>query len=205
MSANPLFVVDADKVASRNEYYTRNHQGHAYCKLCTLDCHTSEKFLSHIDGNKHQKMLKNVAQQKAMKAKMEADEREAFRAKEAANSGRLGLAGNADQLEEPSYPTPYGPPTFKYNVESNPATHECKVWFEVTFDKLADGSRPLHKWLSTFEQQMEPEDASMVFLVIAAEGYESISFKFPSKLARREGETKWNGASKVYKMHFVVG
>lgn len=205
-----LFAVDATKVARANEFYTTNHMGEAMCKLCNCVCHTAEKFLNHVDGNRHQKMLARVAREKEYKARLEAEARNARDAQKMVASGKtLNVVSGLDQ--KPQHATPYGRPTFRYRVESDPTVHECKVWFEINFPNVPEGSRPLYRWLSTWEQLVEPSDASVVYLVVAAEGYESISFKFPAKLQRRAGGdvpgemAHWDNSAKKYSLFFIVG
>ena len=44
-----------------------------------------------------------------------------------------------------------------------------------------DGIEPKHRFMSAYEQHIEPPDRKWQYLLFAAEPYETISFKLPSR------------------------
>ena len=49
--------------------------------------------------------------------------------------------------------------------------------FEVDYPEIAEGIQPRHRFMSAYEQKMEPPDRKWQYLLFAAEPYETISFK----------------------------
>ncbi|KEG09473.1 splicing factor 3A subunit 2 [Trypanosoma grayi] len=62
---------------------------------------------------------------------------------------------------------------------------QTKVWLEFFFPQAVAGARPLHRWRSAREQEMErPPDDDVVYLLVACEGYMTVALKFPARLPR---------------------
>ncbi|KAK0553872.1 CWF complex protein sap62 [Tilletia horrida] len=58
--------------------------------------------------------------------------------------------------------------------------------FQVQLPLIADNVKPLHRFMSSFEQTVEPQSRTWQYLVVAAEPYETIAFKLPSRLVERK-------------------
>ena len=56
---------------------------------------------------------------------------------------------------------------------------------QIDYPEIADGIRPRHRFMSAYEQRMEPPDRQWQYLLFAAEPYETIAFKVEKR--------KWNG------------
>ena len=53
--------------------------------------------------------------------------------------------------------------------------------FQVDYPEIVDGIEPRHRFMSAYEQHIEPPDRKWQYLLFAAEPYETISFKLPSR------------------------
>lgn len=49
--------------------------------------------------------------------------------------------------------------------------------FEIDYPEIAEGIVPRHRFMSAYEQKIEPPDRKWQYLLFAAEPYETISFK----------------------------
>lgn len=52
---------------------------------------------------------------------------------------------------------------------------------QVDYPEIVDGIEPRHRFMSAYEQHIEPPDRKWQYLLFAAEPYETISFKLPSR------------------------
>ena len=50
-------------------------------------------------------------------------------------------------------------------------------WSQIDYPEIAEGICPRHRFMSAYEQRIEPPDRSWQYLLFAAEPYETISFK----------------------------
>ena len=48
---------------------------------------------------------------------------------------------------------------------------------QIDYPEITDGIRPRHRFMSAYEQRMEPPDRQWQYLLFAAEPYETIAFK----------------------------
>ena len=51
------------------------------------------------------------------------------------------------------------------------------VWNLFMFSEIAEGIAPRHRFMSAYEQKVEPPDRKWQYLLFAAEPYETIAFK----------------------------
>lgn len=49
--------------------------------------------------------------------------------------------------------------------------------FQVDYPEIAEGITPRHRFMSAYEQRIEPPDKAWQYLLFAAEPYETIAFK----------------------------
>lgn len=61
--------------------------------------------------------------------------------------------------------------------QRNPDTHQHSLFFQVDYPEIVEGVQPRHRFMSAYEQRMEPPDRQWQYLLFAAEPYETISFK----------------------------
>lgn len=171
---------------AKDPYLLRNHLGGLECRLC-LTLHTNEgSYLAHTQGKKHQT---NLARRAAREAR-----------ETAYDSNRLLTAAPTDtvpkktffKIGRPGYRItkvrePYPAVDDNSNSNSN-VGGRLGLLFQISLPEIKDGVKPLHRFMSSFEQKQEPADRAFQYLVVAAEPYETIAFKIQSKeIARQDG------------------
>ena len=63
---------------------------------------------------------------------------------------------------------------FLYAVSNNYVLIFC---LQVDYPEIAEAITPRHRFMSAYEQRIEPPDKSWQYLLFAAEPYETIAFK----------------------------
>ncbi|KAG8342881.1 putative Zinc finger of C2H2 type Pre mRNA splicing factor SF3a complex subunit 2 (Prp11) [Trypanosoma vivax] len=232
---------DPSAVASRDPYYRRNHMGRVVCTLCDICCSDDNNFLKHLAGKTHSVQLERM-QRNANREKRLAEEEElnkaAMRRAEQERAARELILQQQQQASTSSMAgghgvaafAPFGKPSFHYCTEHDPEQFQTKVWIEVYFPQAVEGARPLHRWRSAREQEVErPPDDNVVYLLVACEGYMTIALKFPAKIPRTSASTamglwdhgaggsrktdeeegkyrsSWDPIKKVYELFFIMG
>ncbi|KCV72145.1 hypothetical protein H696_01549 [Fonticula alba] len=173
----------------KDPYFMKNHLGSYECRLC-LTLHTSEgSYLAHTQGKKHQT---NLARRKARDTKY--------------NDEHVPLP-NAT-TERPRRSTVYriGRPGFQVTKVRDYSRNQLGLLFEIDYPNITENEVPRHRFMSTYEQQVEPQDKNYQFLVFAAEPYTNIAFKLPAREVDRQSEryfTNFNPETKRYTMQFM--
>ncbi|KAI9471182.1 CWF complex protein sap62 [Coemansia sp. RSA 989] len=154
-----LETIDIEK----DPYFMRNHLGSYECKLC-LTLHTNEgSYLAHTQGKKHQTNL-------ARRAAREAKESE----------------GSVSALK-PAMPkvkkniVKIGRPGYKVVKMRDPQSKQFGLLFEITYPEVTMDTKPRHRFMSAYEQHVEPPNSQYQYLLFAAEPYETIAFKIQSR------------------------
>ncbi|PIN21484.1 Splicing factor 3a, subunit 2 [Handroanthus impetiginosus] len=145
---------------AKDPYFMRNHLGSYECKLC-LTLHNNEgNYLAHTQGKRHQT---NLAKRAAREAK-----------------------------EAPAQPQPHkrkislkksvkiGRPGYRVTKQFDPETKQRSLLFQIEYPEIEDNTKPRHRFMSSFEQKVQPFDKRYQYLLFAAEPYEIIAFKVPS-------------------------
>lgn len=70
-----------------------------------------------------------------------------------------------------------GRPGYKVTKQRDPDSGQHSLFFQVDYPEVAEGIRPRHRFMSAYEQRMEPPDRQWQYLLFAAEPYETIAFK----------------------------
>ncbi|KAL3988375.1 signal-regulatory protein alpha/beta1/gamma [Sarotherodon galilaeus] len=170
---------------NKDPYFMKNHLGSYECKLC-LTLHNNEgSYLAHTQGKKHQT---NLARRAAKEAK-----------------------------EAPAQPAPakvkvevkkfvkIGRPGYKVTKQRDPETGQQSLLFQIDYPEIAEGIGPRHRFMSAYEQRIEPPDRRWQYLLFAAEPYETIAFKVPSReidKAENRFWTHWNKETKQFFLQF---
>jgi hypothetical protein len=71
--------------------------------------------------------------------------------------------------------------------------------FQIDYPEISEGTAPRHRFMSAYEQKVEPPDKRWQYLLFAAEPYETIAFKIPSReVDKNESKfwTLWNKDTK---------
>lgn len=59
---------------------------------------------------------------------------------------------------------------------------------QIDYPEIAEGIMPRHRFMSAYEQRIEPPDRRWQYLLMAAEPYETIAFKVVWPLGRAPRE-----------------
>ncbi|OAF65675.1 Pre-mRNA-splicing factor PRP11 [Intoshia linei] len=168
---------------SKDPYFMKNHLGSYECKLC-LTLHNNEgSYLAHTQGKKHQS---NLARRVA---------------KEALDSPYLPA------LEKPRVSikkfVKIGRPGYKVTKQRHTENGQQSLLFMIDYPEIVEGVVPKHRYMSSYEQHVDLPDKNWQYLLFAAEPYETIAFKIPSREIDRDCFwTKWNENSKQFFLQF---
>ena len=179
---------------AKDPYFLKNHLGTFECKLC-LTLHTTEgNYLAHTQGKRHQN---NLGRRAAREEKM------GLAAK--APAAAAAAAQQHQQQQQQQAAIKIGRPGYKVTKSRDPQTNQRTLLFEVDYPQAAD--QPRHRFMSTFEQRVEPPDKAFQFLLFACEPYETVAFKIPNEpLDKREGAflTNWDPDGKTFTLRLSL-
>ncbi|VDO03784.1 unnamed protein product [Rodentolepis nana] len=179
-----LDTIDLEK----DPYFMKNHLGTYECKLC-LTLHNNEgSYLAHTQGKKHQYNLQR-------------------RAHEQAKESPATLQPEKARVEPKKF-IKIGRPGYKVTKQKDPETGQQSMLFQIDYPEIADaaGVVPRHRFMSAYEQHIEPPDRKWQYLLFAAEPYETIAFKVRSREVDKDPKkfwTYWNPASKQFFLQFA--
>lgn len=166
----------------KDPYFIKNHLGTFECKLC-LTLHNNEgSYLAHTQGKKHQANLARRA------------------AKELADAPSAPMSSAKQNVDIKKF-VKIGRPGYKVTKQRCPDTKQQSLLFQIDYPEIADGTIPRHRFMSAYEQHIEPPDKKWQYLLFAAEPYETIAFKVPSReVDKNENKfwTHWNPISKQF-------
>ncbi|KAF7233603.1 hypothetical protein EG68_12356, partial [Paragonimus skrjabini miyazakii] len=96
-----------------------------------------------------------------------------------------------------------GRPGYKVTKQKDADTGQQSMLFQIDYPEIADsaGVLPRHRFMSAYEQRIEPPDRRWQYLLFAAEPYETIAFKIPSREVDKDPKklwTYWNPAVKQF-------
>lgn len=173
---------------AKDPYFMRNHLGTYECKLC-LTLHNNEaSYLAHTQGKKHQSNLARRAAKEAKEAPTHP----------APDQARLNV-------EHKKF-VKIGRPGYRVTKQRDPENGQQSLMFEIDYPEIADGITPRHRFMSAYEQKVEPPDRKWQYLLFAAEPYETIAFKVPSReVDKSEGRfwSVWNPETKEFFLQFA--
>ncbi|XP_041366212.1 splicing factor 3A subunit 2-like [Gigantopelta aegis] len=168
---------------NKDPYFMKNHLGSYECKLC-LTLHNNEgSYLAHTQGKKHQA---NLARRAAKEAK-----------------------------ESPAQPAPektkveirkfvkIGRPGYKVTKQRDPETLQQSLLFQIDYPEIVEGLHPRYRFMAAYEQKVEPPDRRWQYLLFAAEPYETIAFKVPSREVDKDSKKLWNFWNRETKQFFL--
>uniref|UniRef100_A0A914BWF2 Splicing factor 3A subunit 2 n=1 Tax=Acrobeloides nanus TaxID=290746 RepID=A0A914BWF2_9BILA len=170
----------------KDPYFMKNHLGGYECKLC-LTLHNNEgSYLAHTQGKKHQANLARRA------------------AKDAADQPYLPIPQQSKV--EPKKFVKIGRPGYKVTKERDPGSGQQALLFQIDYPEVGEGIVPRHRFMSAYEQKVQPPDKRWQYLLFAAEPYETIAFKIPSREVDKSEDkfwTVWNKETKQFFMQFA--
>jgi len=98
-----------------------------------------------------------------------------------------------------------GRPGYRVTKQRNPENGQQSLLFQIDYPEISDNVVPRHRFMSAYEQKIEPPDRKWQYLLFAAEPYETIAFKVPSREVEKfEGKfwTYWNRDTKQFFLQF---
>ena len=66
---------------------------------------------------------------------------------------------------------------FRVTKQRDPESGQQSLMFEIDYPEIAEGVTPRHRFMSAYEQKIEPPDRKWQYLLFAAEPYETVAFK----------------------------
>ncbi|KAJ8953827.1 hypothetical protein NQ318_006677 [Aromia moschata] len=176
----------------KDPYFMKNHLGSYECKLC-LTLHNNEgSYLAHTQGKKHQANLARRA------------------AKEAKDAPTL-LQPEKPRVEPKKF-VKIGRPGYRVTKQEIPKMVSRVFFFKSIIQlkligmEISDLVLPRHRFMSAYEQKIEPPDRKWQYLLFAAEPYETIAFKVPSREVEKTDNkfwTHWNKDTKQFFLQFA--
>ncbi|CAD6576942.1 MAG: hypothetical protein CYPHOPRED_000128 [Cyphobasidiales sp. Tagirdzhanova-0007] len=177
---------------AKDPYILRNHLGGIECRLC-LTLHTNEgSYLAHTQGKKHQTNL-------ARRAAREAKDTSVYQA-------QLQAAQTPNTQIQVKQFIKIGSPGYQVTKIKDPITGQLGLLFQIHYPKIQKDIRPRQRFMSSYEQHVEAPAREYQYLVIAAEPYQSISFKIQSReVDAAEGRSweYWDPDSHTYSFQFL--
>lgn len=165
---------------AKDPYFMKNHLGSYECKLC-LTLHNNEgSYLAHTQGKKHQANLARRAAKEAKEAPSIQPEKPRVEPKKFVKIGRPG---------------------YRVTKQRDPENGQQSLLFQIDYPEITENIFPRHRFMSAYEQKIEPPDRKWQYLLFAAEPYETIAFKVPSReIEKSEGKfwTYWNKDTKQF-------
>lgn len=167
---------------SKDPYIMKNNVGLFECKLC-LTLHNNESsYLCHTQGKKHQMNLGfRLQKEKAKKT----------------------LSQTNKELTELKQIQKIGKPLYDVTKVKN-KNNQVGLLIEISFPKIKEHTEPQFRFMSSYEQKIEPPDKKFQYLLFSAEPYETIGFKIPNWNINQDEDfyTKWFEKKKVFVMQF---
>lgn len=169
---------------AKDPYFMRNHLGTYECKLC-LTLHNNEaSYLAHTQGKKHQN---NLARRQAKEAK----------------DSPIQPAPEKARVDIKKF-VKIGRPGYRVTKQRDPETGQQSLLYEIDYPEIAgDNVVPRHRFMSAYEQKIEPPDKKWQYLLFAAEPYETIAFKIPSREVDKSENKFWSLWNKDTKEFFL--
>ncbi|KAF2808442.1 splicing factor 3a [Mytilinidion resinicola] len=165
-----LETIDLDK----DPYFFKNHVGSFECRLCLTVHQNDGSYLAHTQGRKHQT---NLARRAARELKEGRD--------------RDGVIPGLPNVQVRRNMIKIGRPGYKITKIRDQVTRQNGLLFQMQFPELGQGNAPRVRFMSAFEQKVEEPDKNWQFLLIAAEPYETISFKLQAREVDRKDGRFW--------------
>lgn len=182
-----LEMIDLEK----DPYFMRNHLGTYECRLC-LTIHTNEgNYLAHTQGKKHQANL-------ARRAAREASENAFATATSAFSSMSQAGKPRAPRIGRPGYNV--------VKIRHPTSLSSFGYLIQIQYPDVGINVTPEYRFLSAFEQKIDPPNKNFQYLVFVAEPYESIAFKISSFPIDRENlhyVEYWDPVAKQFSLQFL--
>ena len=169
---------------AKDPYFMKNHLGSYECKLC-LTLHSNEgSYLAHTQGKKHQSNLGRRA---------------------ARDAHDVPIAPIQTKVAPVKRVVKIGRPGYKVTKVKNPATRQLGLLFQIDYPEILENIKPMYRFMSSFEQHVETPDRNFQYLLFAADPYETVAFKLPTRELDRSPDsflTYWDETDRQYTLQF---
>lgn len=162
--------IDADP------YHQKTSTGAVECRLCQTMHQSISNYLAHTQGKRHQMNLTRRDQQS----------RKIHPSTAATTTNKQ----TGPKIEVKKF-VAIGKPGYKVTKIRDPVSKQTGMLFQIKYPEIGTGVVPLHRFMSTYEQNKEPYDPNFRYLVIAAEPYETIAFKIEAKEVDNDENKFW--------------
>eukprot|EP00501_MAST-03F_sp_TOSAG23-6_P000018 GSMAST32.ASY1.ANO1.18.1 assembled CDS len=111
---------------------------------------------------------------------------------------QVNLARRAakEARDNPAQPQPLG-----ISKQRDSETKQRSLVFEIAYPEIEEGVQPRHRFMSPYEQRIEPPDKNFQYLLFAASPYETIAFKVPNMEVDKNKDkflTNWDPNTKTF-------
>jgi splicing factor 3A subunit 2 len=171
-----LESIDLDK----DPYFFKNHVGSFECRLCLTVHQNDGSYLAHTQGRKHQTNL----------ARRAAREQREGKGVDAITGLPIGMVGQ--QVAVRRNVVKIGRPGYKITKIRDPLQHQLGLLFQLQYPEISPDVKPKIRFMSAFEQKVEEPDKNFQYLLVAAEPYETCSFKLQSTEVDRSQGRLWS-------------
>uniref|UniRef100_A0A7S1BIT6 Matrin-type domain-containing protein n=1 Tax=Corethron hystrix TaxID=216773 RepID=A0A7S1BIT6_9STRA len=156
-------------------YIMRNHLGGYECRLC-LTLHPNEgNYLAHTQGRRHKAGLARRAAEDKLKREREGGVME----------GPAVAAGKGTP-QRTAATVKIGRPAYQVHKSRDAETGQRCLSFHLHYPET--DAQPRHRFMSAYEQRVEPPDRNFQYLLVACVPYETVAFKIPNvPVDRSEG------------------
>eukprot|EP00588_Corethron_pennatum_P003430 CAMPEP_0194293460 /NCGR_PEP_ID=MMETSP0169-20130528/47971_1 /TAXON_ID=218684 /ORGANISM="Corethron pennatum, Strain L29A3" /LENGTH=245 /DNA_ID=CAMNT_0039041969 /DNA_START=52 /DNA_END=789 /DNA_ORIENTATION=- len=182
---------------SRDPYLMRNHLGGYECRLC-LTLHPNEgNYLAHTQGRRHKSGLARRAAEDKLRREREGGVGE---------GPSLAPGGLGTGVRRRVASVKIGRPAYQVHKSRDAETGQRCLSFQLVYPET--DAQPRHRFMSAYEQKVEPPDRAFQYLLVACVPYETVAFKIPNvPVDRSEGRfaTSWDSTGKrfVLTLYFV--
>eukprot|EP00917_Polyrhabdina_sp_WS-2016_P022108 GHVP01047932.1.p1 GENE.GHVP01047932.1~~GHVP01047932.1.p1 ORF type:complete len:240 (+),score=39.11 GHVP01047932.1:32-751(+) len=172
---------------AKDPYLYKTPQGEIECRLC-LSRHQNEAgYLAHTQGRKHQSNLARRAQRDRGQATVQPLPKKNIPLRKTAKIGK---------------------PAFRVTRMQHPETKQLACLFEIEYPEIEDpvlGAQV--RFMSSWEQKVEPPDGKFQYVLFGAEPYETIGFKVPNLEVDKSQDkyfVKWDASTNTFSLqiHF---
>uniref|UniRef100_A0A8C9UMZ8 Splicing factor 3a subunit 2 n=1 Tax=Spermophilus dauricus TaxID=99837 RepID=A0A8C9UMZ8_SPEDA len=157
---------------NKDPYFMKNHLGSYECKLC-LTLHNNE--VCSLGPTVGLASLCHAA--------------EARRAAKEAKEAPAQPAPEKVKVEVKKF-VKIGRPGYKVTKQRDTEMGQQSLLFQIDYPEIAEGIMPRHRFMSAYEQRIEPPDRRWQYLLMAAEPYETIAFKVVGPLGSPPSPTR---------------
>ena len=76
--------------------------------------------------------------------------------------------------------TTIGRPGYRVTKQFDSRSRRRSLLFQIEYPERETNAKPTHRFMSSYEQKIEPWDKKYQYVVFACDPYETIAFKIPN-------------------------